>query len=255
MAKLYPPKNEQALVNLHQQITSSENIASHHKLSVLFYLLLDIDDLSDGTNKAESFAARAGVPAKYQVFMKGLWHMDRQSFAVALEYLTHPSLVPEFADDIILALARHAERADEDHKLPLAYYHTVEPVLKSPAAFEALLDAKARTNLFEAVLFARARPESMRELLFRRIITNVLSGPKGDQKAERASELVALPLDPLEERWFEEFLTEGDGKRLKAAKDTLMMRRIATGRVSNAGEKGTWGTVMESFRVGSGGRA
>lgn len=222
---------------------------------MLFYLLLDIDDLSDGTNKAEAFAARAGVPAKYQIFMKGLWHMDRQSFTVALEHLTHPSLLPEFADDIILALARHAERADEDHKLPLAYYHTVEPVLKNPAAFEALLDAKTRTNLFEAVMFARARPESMRELLFRRIITNVLSGPKGDQNAERASELVALPLDPLEERWFEEFLTEGEGKRLKAAKDTLMMRRIATGRITNTGEKGTWGTVMESFRVGSGGRA
>jgi hypothetical protein len=253
---LYPPKSDTALRQLHEQITTSTSIATHHKLSVLYYLLLDVDDLTPGNkepSKAEKFASRSGLPTKYQIFMKGLWYMDRHAFALALEYLAHPSLLPEFADDIVIVLVRHASK-DGDYTLPLAYWHTVQPVLKNPVAVELLFDALSKSSVSEALQFSRTKPESTREQLFRRLVLNVLGDARNQDSAERASELVSLPFDATEEDLFRECLSGGDSKKLKIARDTLLIRRIATAEVMPAGEKGTWGIVMEGFKVGSGGR-
>lgn len=46
-------------------------------------------------------------------------------------------------------------------------------------------------------------------------------------------ELISLPLDTNEEGWFEESLLRGSCRTLHAAKDTVMMRRLATGRLEN----------------------
>lgn len=43
-------------------------------------------------------------------------------------------------------------------------------------------------------------------------------------------ELVGLPLDEDEEQWFEHVLLHGNASTLPGAKDTVMMRRLATGR-------------------------
>lgn len=256
---LYPPKSDSTLRQLHQQIVSSNSIATHHKLSILYYLLLDIDDLSppgaDDASKAEAFASRSGLPSKYQILMRGLWYMDRHAFALALEYLTHPSLLPEFADDIIVALVRNATAKDRDYTLALAYWHTVQPVLKTPVAVELLFDALAHAEPHEALQFSRSKPDAMREQLFRRLVVAVLTGAGTDEGAERASELASLPLEPAEEVWFVDCLSRGEGKGFRAARDTLLMRRIALGEdLPTGGERGTWGVVMEAFRIGSGGR-
>lgn len=39
-----------------------------------------------------------------------------------------------------------------------------------------------------------------------------------------------LPFDEEEEEWFEKYLLDGKGKGLFGAKDTVIVRRIATGR-------------------------
>jgi hypothetical protein len=255
---LYPPKSDATLRQLHHQITASTNIATHHKLSVLYYILLDIDDLLSGKNdssKADTFAERSGLPSKYQIFMKGLWYMDRHAFTLALDYLAHPSLLPEFADDIVIILVKHASK-DGDYTLPLAYWHTVQPVLKNPTAVELLFDALSRSSVSEALQFSRTKPEAAREQLFQRLVRNVLGDARNDDSAERASELASLPFNPIEDGWFRDYLSSGDGKRLKVARDTLLMRRIATGEGGGvpAGDKGTWSVVMEGFKTGSGGR-
>ncbi|KAH8668761.1 nuclear pore complex assembly-domain-containing protein [Xylariales sp. PMI_506] len=258
----YPPKSDAALRQLHEQIINSNTIATHHKLSVLYYLLLDIDDLSTANQKsssalsakAESFAARSGLPAKYQIFIKGLWYMDRYEFSLALEFLAHPSLLPEFADDIIIVLVKHASK-DGDYTLPLAYWHTVQPVLKNPTAVELLFEALSRSNVSAALQFSRSKPEGTREKLFQRMILSVLGNDRSEDSADRAAELASLSLDSTEEAWFNEILSSGEGKRLKVARDTLLVRRIALGESTpTGGEKGTWGVVMEAFKVGSGGR-
>lgn len=44
-------------------------------------------------------------------------------------------------------------------------------------------------------------------------------------------ELVGLPLDEDEEQWFEDVLLQGNASTLPGSKDTVMMRRLATGRL------------------------
>ncbi len=66
----------------HQQICQSK-VSAHHKLSVLYYLLLDYDGIRGARSAlAEELAANSGLPFKYQILMRGLWHMDRQQFTV-----------------------------------------------------------------------------------------------------------------------------------------------------------------------------
>ncbi|KAI1431342.1 nuclear pore complex assembly-domain-containing protein [Xylaria sp. CBS 124048] len=252
-ANSYPPKNENALRQLHQQICESENINLHHKLSFLYYLLLDIDGRStDGASKAGAFANRTGIAERYLIFMKGLWLMDTQNFELALEHLTHPSLNSDFADDIIQVLVKHAK--DGDYTLPLAYYHTVQPRLQSATTLEMLFDTIARSSVTEAFEFTRSHADYMRHQLFRRLVFAVLDTSRGEETADRAFELTSLPFDAEEDQWLTECLESGEGKRLKTAKDTMLMRRIATGKPIVGTEKGTWTTVLEGFKAGSGGR-
>lgn len=174
----------------------------------------------------------------------------------ALESLSHPSLLPEFADDIIMVLIRHAE--NNDYSLPLAYYHTVQPILKTSAALESLFGALARTSVTEAFYFSRTQPEVARQQLFQQLISAVLDGRGSQDVATRATELVSLPLDGAEEQWFNEYLTTGDGRKLRKAKDTVIMRKVVTGKhnesasVKNLG--GQWGLVLDGFKSGMGNR-
>lgn len=80
-AKVYPPKTESALKTLHSQICETP-MSMHHRLSIFYYILLDYDYIHGRAQYSEPFAASSGVPKKYQIFMKGLWHMDRQQFGV-----------------------------------------------------------------------------------------------------------------------------------------------------------------------------
>ncbi|ORY68346.1 nuclear pore complex assembly-domain-containing protein [Pseudomassariella vexata] len=254
VVKNYPPKSEAILRQIHESIASPATIATHHKLSVLFYFLLDIDEQSPANfSRADRFASRAGVPPKYQVFMRGLWCLDRQAFTAALEFLAHPSLLPEFADDIITVLVRCASKGG-DYTLPLAYYHTVQPVLKSPTSIQLLFDAMAHSNVTEALQFSRARPQEMQQQLFHRLVMSVLGDARDEESAERAYQLASLPLYKNEEGWLKEALTSGHAKRFKGARDTLLMRRIAVGESGVIGDKGAWVVLMEGFKVGSGGR-
>ncbi|CAK7213975.1 hypothetical protein SCUCBS95973_001983 [Sporothrix curviconia] len=263
--KIYPPKDTRTLHDLYQQILASK-MTTHHKLSALYYLLLDHDDgLSARSKISDHFAAQTGMPERYQIFMSGLWHMDRLQFAVALEYLAHPSLLPEFADNIITALVRHAEHGD--YSMALAYYAAVQPVLKTQEAVELLFEALSRTDVSEAFYYTRTLAEPARQQLFEQLVVSVLKessgassagGGNGDvDVAGRAAELIALPLNAQEETWLRTFLTSGDGRKLKRAKDTMIMKKIVSGDVDlGEGTKslgGPWGIVLQGFRHSSGG--
>ncbi|KAL1884138.1 hypothetical protein VTK73DRAFT_6807 [Phialemonium thermophilum] len=225
--KSYPPKGESGLRGLHHQVCTSK-VSSHHKLSVFYYLLLDFDgDRGLKSQLADDFAIRSGLPQKYQILMRGLWHMDRKEFKYALEHLAHPSLPPEFADDIVTTLVRHAK--DGDYSLPLAYYYTTLPVFKTSEALDHLFGALARTNVTEALYFSRTYPESTRRTLFEKLVSFVLND-RSALAGARNKELVSLPFSVIEEAWFQEFLTSGEGSDYKLAASTVETRRIVTGR-------------------------
>ncbi|KAG6038560.1 hypothetical protein E4U41_004071 [Claviceps citrina] len=292
-AKLYPPKTETTLRQLHQQVCEA-SMSTHHKLSLFYYLLLDFDDSGseDDNNNHEhassaNFASLSGMPTNYQLFMKGLWYMDRREYSRALEYVAHPSLNPDFADDILIALIKQASSSssssnnnnnnsnnnndDPDYSLALSYFHSVRPSLKSPFALQLLFDAMARTSLTEALLYSRTHPPHRREQLFRRWVSSVLDGGSAsasgggggrdggqeeeeDHLARRATELAFMPLDRLEEAWFEEYLVSGQGRTLKRAQDTLLIRKIACDRFDELGRfraGGQWASILEGIRTGT----
>lgn len=180
---------------------------------------------------------------------------------LAVEWLAHPSVLPEFADDIIVILVQHADKKGEqyDYTNALAYYHTVQPALKTSTALSALFEAMAQTSLTEAFCFSRTKPASARQPLFEQLIKSVLGGHGGSDIASRATELVSLPLDRAEEQWFSDYLTSGNGRKLRNAKDAVLMRRVVTGRhaesMNDKSLGSEWGAVLGGFKSGMGGRA
>ncbi|KAL0936775.1 nuclear pore assembly complex assembly domain-containing protein [Colletotrichum truncatum] len=255
-AKTYPPKTENALRSLHQQLCDA-TMSTHHRLSIFYYILLDFDTNQSRAQPSSKFAIASGVPKSYQIFMKGLWLLDHQQFEKALEYIAHPSLTTDFADEIMTVLVQHAPEGD--YTLPLSYFHTVQPILKTPEALELLFNAMAGTSVTEAFYYSRTHSESVRGQLFRQLIASVLGAAPSQETAARATELIGLPLDTVEESWFEEFLTQEEGKKLRVAKDTLLMRKLVTGRYSEAVQDKSlgnrWGVVLEGIKSGLGGRA
>lgn len=146
----------------------------------------------------------------------------------ALQYLTHPSVIPTFQDEIIEVLVKYPK--DSEMSLALVYYHTVQPTLTNPAALESLFTAIAKTSPTEAFYFAREQPEYSQRRMFERLIAVVLNNSSKDTIADRSVELINLPMTEEEEGWFNEYLLNGDGRSIRRAKDTVIMRKIGTGK-------------------------
>jgi len=117
-------------------------------------------------------------------------------------------------------------------------------------------------SLTEAFYFSRSQGPLRHEQLFEQLIHSVLSSHAGDARGNRARELISLPLDEEEEGWFEAFLLEGKGHALPGARDTVMMRKVATGRVVEAVEFGrkltgrkfdgvNWASLREGLQLGA----
>ncbi|KZF21892.1 hypothetical protein L228DRAFT_284015 [Xylona heveae TC161] len=227
-SKLYPPRSNQDLRSLHHKIVSSA-APDHHKLSLLYYILKDVKTPESLTTR---FSAKFHVPAKYETVMEGLWHMDRMQFERALGYLTQPSLAPTFPEEILHTLIRHGTQVDRS--LPLVYFHTVSPAVTNPKVLEAFFSYLSQCSVTEAFYFARGQPENIHRHLLEQLASLVLSKQSGEERATRATEFVDLPLSDEEESWIEEYLHEGKGKTLHGARDTVMARKISTGKFNEA---------------------
>lgn len=105
----------------------------------------------------------------------------------------------------------------------------------------------------------------MHRHLLEQLLGFVHSGVPGELRSERGVELVNLPLNEEEECWFEEYLLSGKGRTLQGAKDTVMMRRIAMGNIteafhdkagSNRGQLHglNWDVLKDSLQKGAGPR-
>lgn len=78
MTKVYPPRTNADLRSLFNHIISSE-LDIHHKQALIYYILKDCRSAPDA---ADQFAQTCHLPQKYQLFIDGLWNMDRLEFRV-----------------------------------------------------------------------------------------------------------------------------------------------------------------------------
>lgn len=175
----------------------------------------------------------------------------------ALDYLTEPTLIPTYPEEILLSLCRHAPK--NDCSLPLAYYHTVQPDITSEGVIEALFLALCQSSITEAFFFSRKQNEATHHKLFHKLIHFIHADSTDESKAMRGATLISLPLNETEDSWVTEYLKDGQGKKLPHAKDTLIMRGLTKGDfklLEDSGEKlaaekingVNWAMLKESLR-------
>ena len=109
-------------------------------------------------------------------------------------------------------------------------------MFKTAEALDLLFGALARTSVTEALYFSRTHPSFARRQLFERLVASVLDS--AEEVGRRGKELVSAPLTGDEERWLQEFLTVGEGKKSKNAKVVGQMRMVVTGRSVGVGALG-----------------
>lgn len=120
-----------------------------------------------------------------------------------------------------------------DDSLAIAYYLTVSPPLESEKVQLSYFETLCRASITEAFYFLRKYDDNRRRQLLEQLILFVHKTPAGNLRGERAIELLNLPFDEEEESWFEDYLLNGTVASLAGAKDTVLMRRLATGKTGN----------------------
>ncbi|GAD98785.1 hypothetical protein AN4596.2 [Paecilomyces variotii No. 5] len=228
VTKTYPPRSNQDLRTLYKQIVASP-FPSHHKQSLIYYILRDCRSPNDA---AAQFARKCYLPEKYKLFIDGLWYLDRLEFRRALESLTEPSLIPTFPDEILYVLTLQ-KLPRHDDSLAMAYYLTVSPPLASEKVQRAFFETLCRSSITEAFYFSRKHGEASRKNYIEQLVVFVHRSSAGQSRSNLAMELVNLPFDETEEEWFEDVLLRGKAKALHGAKDTVLMRRLATGKLKD----------------------
>lgn len=156
--------------------------------------------------------------------------------------------------------------ADQGAHLPLAFYNTVRPPLTDPELQRAYFRYLTSLSVTQSYFFLRTQPLQDHRALLEMLLQEAMSHDSREERAQRTEELIDLPLTEEEEQWFEEFLLEGKGRSLHASRDTVMARRLATGKYPDAVDVGkqlsgrrfndvTWDGVKDILSAGLGSRA
>ena len=197
------------------------DISEELKLSLLYYIIKDCRK-----SRIESeFIQKAYLPNKYRLLVAGLWELDQCEFSRALDYLTQPSLIPTFVDEILEVLLKHPKC---DNSLAMAYFITVRPSLQKKSTLDAYFAILSETSVPQAFHFARQNPDHKR--LFEGLVFYVHNQEAGDARAERAVQLISLSFTTEENAWFEECLLHGKAAKCAGAKDSVLMRRFSQGK-------------------------
>lgn len=175
--------------------------------------------------------------------------MDHLDFPTAVGNLTHPSIIPTFPDEILLTLltgkdkmgGMGVQKSEQDAILPLAYYNCVKPPLEDQKVRNEFAKYLADRNVTEMYRWIHTRPEYEQKPLLEILVEETLhTDAWGNSKAaalytweDKAMELVSLPFSEEEEQHIEKYLTEGKGRTFQGAEDTVMIRRIAMGRLTD----------------------
>ena len=256
--KLYPPKNHHDLRNLFEAIVNAP-AAEHEKHALLYYILKDCTSTTSSTttttnpktsghvtNPGDEFAKGVFLSQRYKLFIDGLHDLDRGRPREALEVLTSPPVpTTMFSDHILLTLLSHYK---VDPSLSVAYCVTVQPPFEEQSTLEAYYSMLCSMSVFQAYTFCQTRTGPRRKALFEQLIFSVMtissSQAKGQSSTKngassnntarsastKAESLISLPFTDEEVTWFEDFLLHGKASSCPGSKDTVIMRRIATGR-------------------------
>ena len=228
---------------------------------MIFYILKDLSPQHhEGDELATEFARNVHLEKRFWTFIEGLWALDRREFATAVGNLTHPSIIPTFPDEIMFTLLKgrehlnkvNVQKGEQDEVLPLAYFNCVRPPLEDQKVRNEFAKYLSRRNVTETYYWIHTRPEYEQKPLFEILIEQTLEKSVLDQgeevytREDKAMELVSLPFSEDEEEFVEKYLTEGKGRGFRNAEDTVMIRRIAMGKLTKvADDQGIRGSKVD----------
>ena len=166
----------------------------------------------------------------------------------------------------------NVQKGEQDEVLPLAYYNCVKPPLEDQNARNEFAKYLSGRNVTETYYWIRTRPEYEQKPLLEILIEQTLEksawnngvGEEVYTREDKAMEFVSLPFNEEEETFIEKFLTEGKGRSFRNAEDTVMMRRIAMGKLTGVAEEHdirglrldgvNWDSLKEGIQRGLGQR-
>ena len=221
--KTYPPRNASELKKLFHAIIGA-SIPDLQKQALIYYLLK-----AGKGNADDVFARKVYLSDRYQTFVTGLWELDHCQFLRALDYLTHPALTQTYTDEIFTLLAQHPKC---DNDLAIGYYISVSPPLRAVEAMDAYFTLLSDRSVPQAMAFARKLEQAKHKTYFEKLVYMIYSADAGPQRSEKALLLISIPFSDEEEQWFEECLLRGAASKLPHASDTVLMRRMALGKVT-----------------------
>lgn len=217
--KVYPPRSNAELKNVWKKILDAA-ASEEQRLALQYYLIRDCRN----SNLEKVFLQKTYLPEKWQWLVTGLWEVDHCQFSRALEYLTDPALIPAtFADEILSVILRHPKC---EASQAMAYYLIVQPPLEDLTTLDAYFELLSRVDITAAYYFAQQHPQHQR--LFEKLVTSIQGGKPSDAKAAALVRLIGLPFTDDELAWFEQL--EAGSNKYPGAKDTFLMRRLATGQ-------------------------
>jgi hypothetical protein len=135
-----------------------------------------------------------------------------------------PSLPLKYSEQILEVLL-DVQQGD----LAIAYYQTVSPLLSNPKVLHKYFELLCQCSIADAYTFMHSQTDPA--ALFEILLEQALS-IRGPGRARNGVELVDLPLTDAEEQKMYDFLLHGQGRNLEHAADVVVMRKIATGKLS-----------------------
>lgn len=263
---LYPPRSTQQLSTLLTAIFAANSLDYLKQLSLVYYLLLDLDayleqisldqqaapSLTNATLAAERFADTYVVLPQFTDAMQGYWLLDNDKYEQAIPLLAVADFVPKIMRTLFLPSASEHRSDATRAKLLLRFLRTSNQTTSSPPGSEGFL--KEIEMQIQALCFVSGPARAFSEI---RALTCIIQDDEQQRVSVRATlifkvlehcfapprpaaiqNLLACSLDPEEEVTLESFVLSPPAAMTATwsyvAADVLIVRYISQGRYMDA---------------------
>ncbi|TKY89419.1 hypothetical protein EX895_001950 [Sporisorium graminicola] len=257
---LYPPRSDHQLSQLLTAIFAETSLDYLKQLSLVYYLLLDLDFYSqreslphDGASSAaERFADTYVVLPQFTDAMQGYWLLDNDQYDQAVPLLAVADFIPKIVRTLFLPSQTEQRSEVARAKLLLRFLRTSNQVTSSSPGSEPFLQeiemriqalcfvsGPARSlSEIRAITSTIQDDEQQRVSVRARLIFKVLEHCFAPPRSSAIENLLACSLDPEEEVALESFVLSPPAAMTATwsyvAADVLIVRYISQGRYMDA---------------------
>ncbi len=253
---LYPPRSDDQLAALLRAIFDATSLDYLKQLSLVYYLLLDLDAFSQthGQNQgaADRFADTYVVLPQFTDAMNGYWLLDNDEYDRAIPFLAIADFIPKIVRTLFLAPDADSRTEVARAKLLLRFLRTSnQPSSSAPGSepflqevemhIQALCLVSGPSRAFaeiRALTSAILDDEAHRVAIRARLIFKVLELCFAPPRPAAIRNLLACSLDAEEEVTLESFVLAPPPAMTAtwsyAAADVLIIRYISQGRYMDA---------------------